>query len=80
VARAAEAWRGARGEPLEVGETEETAETRLWRSLEEEPQSLEALALRAGVELPQAMAALLALQWSGAAAQHPGQRWARVDP
>jgi len=76
VVRAIEAWRRARGE---ADDEEDSAESRLWSSLGSEPESLEALALRAGVELPRAMAALLSLQWAGAAEQHPGQRWARVD-
>ena len=76
VVRALETWRRARGEAEDV---EESVETRVWSSLGSVPESLEALARRAGVELPRAMAALLSLQWAGAAAQHPGQRWARVD-
>jgi len=59
---------------------DETAESRLWKCLDAEPQSVESLAHQAGVELPQVMAALLALQWAGTAEQRPGQRWVRIDP
>lgn len=78
VVRAADAWRSTRvaGEP---GEEEEAAETRIWKSLGREPENLETLARKAGVALQQALAALLALEWSGAVEQRPGQRWARID-
>lgn len=41
------------------------------------PQSLEALASRAGLPIDETLAALLRMEWSGTIAALPGQRWAR---
>ena len=57
---------------------EAPAETRLWRALELEPRSVETLAGKAGLSLPETLAGLLALQWAGSARAWPGQRWARA--
>jgi len=59
---------------------EEPIESRLLECLGSKPETTESLAQKAGVGLPQVMAALLALQWSGAVEQRPGQRWVRSDP
>jgi len=45
--------------------------------LSREPRLVEDVAQRAGLTLPETLAALLALQWSGLARALPGQRWAR---
>ena len=59
---------------------DENIESRLLKLLGKEPESIESLIRKAGIELSQALAALLALQWSGAVECRPGQRWARIDP
>jgi DNA processing protein len=53
-------------------------EARLLAALDDRPLELERLAQAAAVPLPEALAALLALQWAGSAAPRPGQRWVRV--
>lgn len=45
--------------------------------LERGPADVEALAARAGVDVSEALAALLVLEWSGAVVSLPGQRWSR---
>lgn len=50
-------------------------EERLLAALGESPESLEALAARAGLEGHDALARLLRLRWSGSAVAHPGGRW-----
>jgi DNA processing protein len=52
-------------------------EARLAAALGDRPRPLEALALAAGLPVDRALAALLHLEWAGAAVAHPGQRWAR---
>lgn len=52
-------------------------EARLAAALAEQPLAVEALAEAAGLPIGRALAALLALEWAGAAAVHPGQRWSR---
>jgi DNA processing protein len=55
-----------------------TPESRLLAVLSDEPCATETLAARAGVTLSETLAALLALQWAGAATPLPGQRWVRA--
>jgi len=52
-------------------------EARLLAVLEARPLGVEALAAKAGLSPGEALAALLALEWSGVAVAFPGQRWAR---
>lgn len=54
-----------------------TPEARLLAALGAEPLTVETLARAAGVSVPEALAALLALEWAGAARARPGQRWTR---
>jgi predicted Rossmann fold nucleotide-binding protein DprA/Smf involved in DNA uptake len=72
--RAVGEWRqGHGGSPAICG-----PEERLLEMLGEEGLLAEDLAARAGLDLPQTLSALLALQWAGLAASRPGQRWAKV--
>lgn len=48
-------------------------------ALDEVPRTLEGLAARAGLPVSEALAELLPLQWAGAAASEPGQRWRRAQ-
>ncbi len=50
---------------------------RLLAVLETRPRSAETLAHDAGLGIDAALAGLLALEWSGLAIAHPGQRWSR---
>ena len=52
-------------------------EARLAAALAERPLPVETLAAAAGLALDRALAALLRLEWAGAAEAHPGQRWSR---
>jgi DNA processing protein len=52
-------------------------EERLAAALGDDPRPAESLAAAAGIPIGRALAALLALEWAGAAAAHPGQRWSR---
>lgn len=52
-----------------------TAEARLLAALRREPLTADALARAAGLTVPETLAALLALEWAGAAFARPGQRW-----
>jgi DNA processing protein len=52
-------------------------EARLVAALTAEPRPAESLAVAAGIPVGQALAALLRLEWAGAAQAHPGQRWSR---
>ena len=54
-----------------------TPESRLLAALADAPRSIEALAQAAALEIPEAMAGLLALEWAGSARALPGQRWVR---
>jgi DNA processing protein len=54
-----------------------TPEARLLAALGERPIGLEALVAKSGLAPDAALAALLALEWNGAAIALPGQRWAR---
>lgn len=54
------------------------AESRLLEALGAEPRSLESIAERSGLALPETLAALLRLRWAGAAEDCAGQRWRRV--
>ena len=54
-----------------------TPEARILAALDHVPRTVDALAAAAELEVPEALAALLALQWAGVAAAEPGQRWAR---
>jgi DNA processing protein len=78
VVRALERWSARSG--VRPAPPADTAEARLLAALGEEPLGLERLAEVAGVPLPEALAGLLALQWSGSAAPRPGQRWVRAIP
>lgn len=55
-----------------------TPEGRLLAALGERPLGVEALVARSGLAPDVALAALLVLEWSGAAVALPGQRWART--
>ncbi len=57
---------------------EATPEARLLAALAERPLGVEALVARSGLAPDAALAALLVLEWSGAAVALPGQRWARA--
>ena len=52
-------------------------EARLAAVLAERPLPLETIAAAAGLAIDRALAALLRLEWAGAAQGHPGQRWSR---
>jgi DNA processing protein len=65
------------GRAAVVGSTDVPATARLGAALRREARTVEALAREAGMTVPEALAALLALQWAGTARSHPGQRWAR---
>jgi len=54
------------------------AESRLLAALEGGARPLEALASAAGLGLEETLAALLRLEWAGAARALPGQRWSRT--
>lgn len=54
-----------------------TPEGRILAALDEVPRTVDALAAVSGLGIPEALSALLALQWAGAATARPGQRWAR---
>jgi DNA processing protein len=54
-----------------------TPEARVLAALGGEPATVDRLAAAAGLPVPTVLAALLALQWAGAARPHPGQRWVR---
>ena len=75
VSQAIEAWNRARGGA--GGETRETG-ARLLAAVGEQPSPVEEIADRAGVPLAEALAGLLTLQWAGAVAPRPGQKWIRV--
>ncbi|MBI1798738.1 MAG: DNA-protecting protein DprA [Candidatus Eisenbacteria bacterium] len=53
-------------------------EARLLDALAARPEGAETLAMRAGLPVDQALAALLRLEWAGTAAPCPGQRWKRT--
>jgi DNA processing protein len=55
-------------------------EARLLAVLGREPATVEGLATAAGLTIAETLGALLALQWAGAAAPLPGQRWTRNAP
>lgn len=74
VMRAISEWRVSHGGSSAICGPEE----RLLEMLGSEGLLAEDLAARAGLDLPQTLAALLSLQWAGLAAPLPGQRWARV--
>ena len=52
-------------------------EARLAAALADRPLAAEALAAAAGLPIERALAALLRLEWAGAAVARPGQRWTR---
>jgi DNA processing protein len=54
-----------------------TIATRVLRGLSTRPQLVEVIAATADLAVPETLAALLTLQWSGVATSHPGQRWSR---
>lgn len=54
-----------------------TAEGRMLTALDQAPRTVDMLAARSGLDVSEALAALLALQWAGVAVARPGQRWAR---
>ena len=74
VMRTIAEWRASHGGSAAICGPEE----RLLEMLGSEGLLAEDLAARAGLDLPQTLAALLSLQWAGLAAPLPGQRWARV--
>ena len=64
--------------PADAGDPDAaTPESRMLRAMDGVPRTVETLAAAAGLSVPQALAALLALQWAGAASAQPGQRWTR---
>lgn len=63
--------------PPSAAESGESDEARLAAALAESPLPAETLAARAGVAIDRALAGLLRLEWAGAAAAHPGQRWSK---
>jgi DNA processing protein len=65
------------GAPAAPPEAATTPEARILAALDHVPRTVDALAAVAGIGVPEALSALLALQWAGAAAAEPGQRWAR---
>jgi DNA processing protein len=70
--------RSSRAAILPAAETD-TPESRMLAVLGSRPLTVDALAAASGLPLADALAALLALQWAGAAAPHPGQRWGRTS-
>jgi DNA processing protein len=54
-------------------------EARMLAALGPRPEPLETLAARAGLGVDAALAALLRLEWAGAAASRPGQRYVRAE-
>jgi DNA processing protein len=58
----------------------EGPEARLLSALESEPRAAELIAQRAELPLDRALAALVRLQWAGAAEACPGGRWRRSRP
>jgi DNA processing protein len=74
VMRAVGEWRRSHGGSPAICGPEE----RLLEMLGEEGLLAEDLAARAGLDLPQTLSALLALQWAGLAAPRPGQRWTKA--
>ncbi len=54
-----------------------TPEARLLAVLAREPATVDTLAARAGLTVPEVLGGLLALQWAGIAKPSPGQRWQR---
>lgn len=53
-----------------------TDEARIARALGRQPETLDALAARSGLEVDRTLAALMRLEWAGLARVLPGQRWA----
>jgi DNA processing protein len=60
-----------------AGDRAGTPEARILVALDGVPRTVDALAMASGLGVPEALSALLALEWAGAAAARPGQRWAR---
>ena len=54
-----------------------TPEARVLAALDRIPRTVDALAVAAALGVPETLAALLALEWAGAAESRPGQRWTR---
>jgi DNA processing protein len=55
-----------------------TPQARLQAALRAEPRGVDALAAAAGLAVDETLALLLQLEWAGAAAAAPGQRWRRA--
>ena len=55
-------------------------EARLLEALAAGARSADALAAATGLGLDETLAALLRLEWAGAARALPGQRWSRAEP
>ena len=53
-------------------------EAKVLASLSREPRLVDEIARAAGATVPETLAALLALGWSGLAVARPGQRWVRA--
>ena len=72
----------ARPEPVApaVASPGATPEARLLAALGDTPRAVERLAAAAGLPVAEALSALLALRWAGAASPRPGQRWVRGTP
>lgn len=62
-----------------AGETR-TPEARVLAALDRVPRTVDALAATAALGVPETLAALLSLEWAGAAESRPGQRWTRRSP
>jgi DNA processing protein len=80
VMRAMERWSATRVETPEEASLGVAAppEARLLAALANAPRSIETLAHDAALDIPEAMAGLLALEWAGSARALPGQRWIRT--
>lgn len=69
---------GALAAPQRPGSSDRsTREARVLAVLDHIPRTVDALALASGLTVPEILSALLVLQWVGAAAARPGQRWTR---
>jgi DNA processing protein len=79
VVRAMERWTAVHGAAADrAAVVSGPPEARLLSALDDAPRSLEALAQAAALEISEAMAGLLALEWAGSARALPGQRWIRT--
>jgi len=78
VLRAVAGWKATHDAEPDAAPAAGGPEARLLGALADAPRSIEALADAAALEIPEAMAGLLALEWAGSARALPGQRWIRT--